>query len=79
MMFNKLIIILICKALLLHSLSVAQPIVILEYSDNSEAKKGSIIPSYKQPYYTKIKMLLSDQTLTLCMQKKTFIYHQLMK
>ena len=38
MMFNKLIIILICKALLLHSLSVAQPIVILEYSNNSEAK-----------------------------------------
>ncbi len=65
MMFNKLIIILICKALLLHSLSIAQPIVILEYSDNSEAKTEN---SNDENYSTYYKVKKND-TLSKIIEK----------
>ena len=65
MMFNKLTIILICKTLLLHSFSVAQPLVILEYSDTSEAKNEN---SNGENYSTYYKVKKND-TLSKIIEK----------
>ena len=50
-MFNKLIVILICKSLLLYSMAVAQPLVVLEYSDTSDIKTENSNDENYSTYY----------------------------
>ena len=65
MMFNKLIVILICKALLLHSIAMAQPLVVLEYSGTSEVKTEN---SNDENYSTYYKVKKND-TLSKIIEK----------
>ena len=65
MMFNKLIVILICKSLLLYSMAVAQPLVILEYSDTSDIKTEN---SNDENYSTYYKVKKND-TLSKIIEK----------
>ena len=65
MMFNKFIVILICKSLLLYSMAVAQPLVILEYSDTSDIKTENINDENYSTYY-KVK---KNDTLSKIIEK----------
>ena len=65
MMFNKIIVILICKALLLHSIAMAQPLVVLEYSGTSEVKTEN---SNDENYSTYYKVKKND-TLSKIIEK----------
>ena len=65
MIFNKFIIILICKVMLFSSIVISQPLVILEYSNsNNDKTKNSNNEDYSS--YYKVK---KNDTLSKIIQK----------